>query len=423
MKKVFEKIRQYNVWDTGSIHTGFERTAYIEKLSGYVGSKLVKILIGQRRVGKSYLLRQIINYLLVEKNVNPKNIFYVNKEYTAFDKVKNARDLEDLFQIYEMELNVSGKIYLFLDEIQDVEQWENFVNSYAQDFTADYEFFITGSNSKLLSGELASLLSGRYVQFEIFSFGFEEFTNYKQLPVNKETYLKYLQTGGLPELLRLQDDEIRQHYVESLKNTIILKDIVLRHQIKDVSLLEDIFKFLTVNVGNPVSVASIVAYFKSQQKKTNYETVSSYLHYLKNALIFHEVERYRLRGKKVLGGIRKYYLNDLAFKNYLFGYYPSDIGYNLENLVYLELKRKGYKIHIGQLDAQEIDFVAIKKDKTIYLQVAYLLSSEKTIEREFGNLLKIKDNHEKMVISLDDIQFSGYEGIKHFRPWELEGQI
>ena len=423
MKTIFEKIKQYNVWDKRPFDTGFERSLYLNRLTEYIGNKLVKVLIGQRRVGKSYILRQIISYLINHEKVHPKNIFYLNKEYTAFDEIKSAADLEALFVYYRKQLNVSGKIYLFLDEVQNIEKWETFVNSYSQDYTGKYEIFLTGSNSNLLSGELASLLSGRYVEFEIFSFGFDEFAQFKNLEINKETYIKYLQTGGLPELMNLSGEEMQLYYVESLKNTIILRDIISRNQLKDVALLEDIFKFITVNVGNLTSVTSIVNYFKNLQKKTNYETISSYINYLKSALIIHEAERFNIRGKKVLGGVRKYYLNDLAFKNFLFGYYPSDIGYNLENLIFLELRRKGYRIYIGETRNKEIDFVAAKPGKTIYIQVAYLLNEAKTFEREFGNLLSIKDNHNKIVVSLDDIQFSDYEGIKHFRPWEFINEI
>ena len=192
-----------------------------------------------------------------------------------------------------------------------------------------------------------------------------------------------------------------------------------RKQVKDLTLLEDIFKFISVNIGNPTSLTSIVKYFKSKQKKTNYETLSTYVSYLLDTFVVHEVERYNIRGKQVLGGVRKYYLNDLAFKNYIFGYHPTDIGYNLENFVFLQLKRMGYQVSVGTLNNKEIDFVAQKSGKTIYIQVAYLFNDPKTAEREFGNLLSIKDNHEKIVISMDDLKFSDYKGIKHLRPWEL----
>ncbi len=420
MKQILEKIRKYNIWDGNALNFGYERNDYLNKITGYIGSKLIKVLVGQRRSGKSYMLRQIIHFLTTKKAVKPVNVFYLNKEFTAFDEIKTVSDLENLFEIYRNQIAPSGKIYIFIDEIQNIERWETFVNSYSQDFTYEYEFFITGSNSKLLSGELATLLSGRYVEFEILPFSFPETIRFKNLKINKENFVNYLKTGGLPELLHINNEEIQRHYVDSLKNTIILRDIVERHNIKDVSLLEDIFKFLTVNVGNLTAISNIINYFKSKQKKTNYETLSSYVGYLTDSFILHKTERFNMRGKQILGGECKYYLNDLAFKNYLFGFLPSDMGNNLENYVFNHLKRSGYKVTVGVLNNLEIDFVAEKPDKTIYVQVCYLLTSPKVIEREFGNLLLIKDNHEKIVVSLDDVKFSDYEGIKHVHPWELE---
>ena len=191
------------------------------------------------------------------------------------------------------------------------------------------------------------------------------------------------------------------------------------NNIKDVTLLEDIFRFLTMNIGNLSSISNIISYFKSKQRKTNYETLSSYISYLTDSFLLHKADRYNLRGKQTLGGECKYYLNDLAFKNHPFGFSAADMGYNLENYVFLQLKRAGYKVSVGILNNLEIDFIAQKQGKTIYVQVCYLLTSQKVIEREFGNLLLIKDNHEKIVISMDDIKFSDYEGVKHLRPWEL----
>ena len=419
MNHIFEKIRKYNIWDGQSLQIGYERNNYLEKITEYIDTRLVKVLVGQRRVGKSYILRQIISFLTEHKKVDPQNIFFINKEYTAFDDIKTATDLENLFSYYKEHYQVNGKIYIFLDEVQNIGNWESFVNSYSQDFTQEFELFITGSNSNLLSGELATLLSGRYIEFEILPFSFFEFTGIKNLPAKKESFLTYLQTGGLPEMFHFNSEELNRNYSESLKNTVILRDIVGRHKIKDIQLLEDLFKFLAVNIGNLTSISSIVNYFKSKQKKTNYETISTYIGYLKDTFIFHRAERYNLRGKQTLGGECKYYLNDLAFKNFLFGFYPSDIGYNLENYVFTQLKRMGYKVSVGILNNLEIDFVAQKSEKTIYVQVCYLLSSQKVIDREFGNLLLIKDNHEKFVVSLDDLEFSNYEGIKHLHPWEL----
>ncbi|TKG87050.1 ATP-binding protein [Puteibacter caeruleilacunae] len=415
----FEKARRYNTWEGQPVQIGYKRDQYLDKITKLLDTRLVKVLVGQRRAGKSYILRQIMNHLTSNKNVDPKNLFFVNKEFIAFEDIQTASDLEELFAYYRAQLKVKGKIYLFLDEVQNIENWETFVNSYSQDFTQEYELFVSGSNSNLLSGELATLLSGRYVEFEILPFGYSEYVQANELSEGKESFLEYLQTGGLPELIHLNSEELKRNYLGSLKNTIILRDILERHKIKDLPLLEEIFRFLAVNIGNRTSISNIIDYFKSRQKKTNYETVSSYVRFLTDTFIFHRSERFNLRGKQVLGGSSKYYLNDLAFKNFLFGFLPTDMGYNLENFVYLQLRRMGYNVQVGVLNNLEIDFIAQKSDKTVYVQVCYLLNSENVVNREFGNLLQIKDNYEKYVVSLDDMKFSDFEGIVHLHPWEF----
>lgn len=421
MEALFEKIRKYNTWDSKLSDTGYQRQTYLERIKSFMGNKLIKVMVGQRRTGKSYILRQLINHLITELKVEPANVFYLNKEFLAFDEIQTAGDLEQLFQYYKTKIQPKGKIRIFLDEVQNIAGWEKFVNSYAQDFTEEYELFISGSNSKLLSGELASLLSGRFVEFEIFPFSPEEMAEVKKCTINREFFIDYMKTGGLPETINFNNEELCRHYVDDLKNTIILRDIVQRHQVNDPILLEDIFRFLATNTGNLTSIAGIVNYFKSKQRKTNYETLSTYIGYLQDTFLIHVAERYNLRGKQTLGGVRKYYLNDPAFRSYFFGFYPQDSGYYLENYVFVQLKRLGYKVYVGVLNGHEIDFVAQKADKTVYCQVAYLLNEPATIEREFGNLLAIKDNYEKVVISLDEISFSDYQGIRHIRPWELIG--
>lgn len=266
---------------------------------------------------------------------------------------------------------------------------------------------------------MATYLSGRYVEFEIFSFGFSEFLQFKKLEANKKNFLEYLKSGGLPEMFFIEGQDIQRHYVDSLKNTIILRDIIERNNIKDSLLLEDIFKFILSNIGNLTSIPSLIKYFKNIQKKTNFETLSLYVSYLVDTMLVHQAEKFNLRGQKILSGEKKYYLGDLAFKNYLLGFTPSDIGNNLENYVYMQLRRMGYDVFVGVLDNYEIDFVAQKETETLYVQVAYLLTEEATVETEFGNLLKIRDNYKKVVISMDDLKFDNYKGIAHMSPWDL----
>jgi predicted AAA+ superfamily ATPase len=419
MESILNEIKKYNCWDGKAFETGYERKDYLEKIAKFINNKLVKVIIGQRRVGKSYVMRQIINYLIREMHIDPTHTFYLNKEYLVFDNIRTSKDLEKLFRKYLEHFNISGKVYIFLDEVQNIENWESFVNSYSQEYTGEYEIFITGSNSKLLSGEFASLLSGRFVEFRIYSFSLFEYSEYKNIEINKKTFLDYLKSGGMPEMFSLHEEEMQRHYIENLKNTVILRDIVERNKVRDITLLEDIFKYIAANTGNLSSVTGLIKYFKNIRRKTNFETLSTYINYLRDTFIIYEAERYNLKGKQVLSGERKYYLGDLAFRNFLFGFSPADIGNNLENYIFMQLLRMGFEVYVGILDSYEVDFVALKGNKTIYIQVSYLLSGTRTIEREFGNLLKIKDNYEKIVISLDDMKFDNFKGILHMHPWEL----
>ena len=419
MDTLINAIKKFNVWDGKFPDLGYIRNLYIDKIFTYSDNNLIKVITGQRRVGKSYLLRQIIKKYTESKNINPKNIFYLNKEYLVFDQINTYKDLENLYQDYLRTIKPEGKKLIFIDEIQNIESWEKFINSYSQDLNNEYEIYISGSNSQLLSGELATYLSGRYIEFEIYPFNFFEYCDFKNQDTSKANFINYLKDSGLPELFHFDNEEVKRHYFESLINTIVLRDIVNRHKIKDSILLNNLFLYLSSNISNLVSLPGIIRYYKNQQKKVNYDTLASYLDYLNSTFLFHTAERYNIRGKTVLTGEKKYYLNDLGFKNYLLGFHAEDMGYNLENYVYLMLKSHRYKVNVGIIGKSEIDFIAQKGNEVLYIQVTYLLLSDKTIDREFNNLLKIKDNHKKIVISLDDIRFDNKDGIIHLRPWEL----
>jgi uncharacterized protein len=419
MKEYFESIRKFNFWNQQIPNIGFIRTAYTDKIMSYVGNKLVKVLVGQRRSGKSYLLRQIANQLIIN-GVDPKNIFYINKEFIELDFVKTYKDLENLLIYYKDELNPMGKKYLFIDEIQNIEGWERFVNSHAQDFVEQYEIFISGSNSKLLSGELSTLLSGRYVQFEIFTFSFQEYFQFLNIENSKQSYIEYLETGGLPELFSLPNHETKRNYISALKDSVLLRDIIQRYNIKDPKLLEDLFIFLVNNASNLISINSIINYYKGLNKKTTYDTLSNYIHYIEETFLIHKAERYNIRGKDLIAGNCKYYINDLAYKNLLYPGVGYGIGYKLENIIFLELRRAGFEVYVGVEKGKEVDFVAIKGDRKIYFQVAYLIPDESTMEREYNSLETIKDHYEKYLVSLDDVQFSSRNGIQHIQAWNLK---
>lgn len=417
MLENLDAIAKYNFWEDTEPEVGFLRTDYTSKIAGYSSDRVVKVLIGQRRVGKSYILRQVAKDL-ISKGVNKKNTFFVNKEYLAFDSVRTYQDLENLFQEYKKELTPEGKIYIFLDEVQEIEEWERFVNSYSQDCTAEYKLFISGSNSKMLSSELGTLLSGRYVEFKIYPFSFNEYSSIRGLQKTQTNYIEYMKHGGLPELLKLSDEDARRQYVEGLKNTILLKDIIQRHKVRDTALLEDLFVYLVNNSSKLTSIQNLVNYLDSKRRKTSYETVSQYVEYLSETFVIHKAERYDIKGKEALGGNAKYYANDTAFHN-LYGGYNYGIGYMLENIVYLDLLRTSYKVYVGAMRESEIDFVAECGDRRIYIQVSYLLLDEDTIDREYSPLLKITDSYEKYVVSLDEISLPSKDGIKNIPVWRL----
>lgn len=412
-------LRKYNLWGSNTLDWGYKRSGYTDKITDYIGNRLIKVLVGQRRSGKSYILRQVARQL-VDNGVNPENTLLINREFTDLDFLKSYKDLDELIKSYKKELNPSGKVFIFIDEIQIIEGWEKVINSYSQDFSESYELFISGSNSKMLSGELATLLSGRYVCFEVFPFSYTEYLGITEQEMGRQSYLEYMSSGGLPELFMLQKPELKRNYISAIKDTVLLRDIIQRHNVRDPKLLEDIFVFLVNNASNLISITNIVKYFKGQGRRTSYDAVSTYIGYIEDTFLVHRCDRYDIKGKNTLFGNAKYYINDLAYKNYLYSGYGSGFGYLVENLVYLELRRKGFDVYVGTLRTKEVDFFARKADRIIYLQSTYMLSDEATVEREYSSLEAIDDNFEKIVVSLDEITMPLRGGIRHIKAWELQ---
>jgi hypothetical protein len=418
MEEKFAKLEKYNFWHGEVRELGFLRRNYTDKIMHYIGNKLVKVLVGQRRSGKSYLLRQIAHQLILQ-GVNPRNILFVNKEFTDFDFLGNYKDLENLVNLYREGLKPEGKVWVLIDEIQNIDGWEKFVNSYSQDYVNSYEIFISGSNSTMLSGELATLLSGRYVQFEVFPLSYDEFVGITSVQPDKKSYIEYLETGALPELFNLPNHESKRNYVSAVKDTVLLRDIIQRHSIKDPRMLEDIFVYLVNNASNLISISNIVNYFRSHGRKTTYDTVSGYVSYIEDAFLVHRCDRYDVRGKDIISGNSKYFSNDLAFRNYLYPGFGYGIGYKLENALYLTLRMSGYKVYTGAMRDKEVDFVAQKADRIIYLQSCYQMTDEVTVVREYDSLLSINDHYEKYVITLDDVAFPSNKGILHLQAWKM----
>ena len=385
-----------------------EREDYLQKMAVWIDKPLIKVITGQRRVGKSMFMFQIMNY--IQKN-NPKaNMIYINTENEEHQHIIN-------YQILQKEINArlkkKVKNYLFIDEIQDIAGFEHALRSYLSKNQCD--IYISGSNSQLLSGELASFLSGRYVEFKIHPLSFSEFCLFHALPANNDTLLKYLRYGGMPFLRHLPlDDAVVNEYLQSLYNTILLRDIAERYDIRNIHLLKTLSRFIADTEGAVFSSLSISNYFKSINVQVSPKTILDYAGYLKNAFIINQVERYDLTGKKILTSGGKMYFEDFGLRNAIVGGFRlTDIQKILENAVYMHLVRHNYKVFVGQMRNKEIDFIAERGSEKCYIQVAYKLQLDKTIDREFGNLLNIKDNFPKMVVTMDELAGTGFQGIRH----------
>ena len=372
---------------------------------------VIKVITGMRRVGKSYLLKLIIETLSAQKSNGPDQILYINKESLDYDFIKDYKDLHNYVKASFK--SVEGSKYLLVDEIQEIHNWEKAVSSLFSE--GDIDIFLTGSNAHLLSSEIATLISGRFVEFPVYTLSFEEFLlfrgkNKKDMHTEFPIYLKF---GGLPAIHHFDfDEEVVYQYIGSLYNTILLKDVIKRNNVRNVHLLENITRYVFDNVGNIFSAKKISDYVKSQKMKVGTETIQNYISYILSTFALHKVARYDIKGKRILEIHEKYYLGDIGMRHALLGYKAADISGVLENIVYLELKRRGYQIYIGKFGNREIDFIAEKENRKMYIQVTYMLSSPETIEREFSALRSIKDNYPKYVISMDTVFGNDFEGIR-----------
>ena len=394
-----------------------ERKIYMAKINSFLNQDLIKIITGIRRSGKSYFFKLIINEL-INQGVNKQDILLMDLELPEYNYIKTNKQLDDI--VLKFIETHNNKVYLFFDEIQNVEDWEININSYYK--LPNTEIFITGSNSKLLSKELATYLTGRYVSIEMYPFSFNEFIDYKEelydeplikneLNTELENYFEeYISYGGLPVTIASKNH--KGIILNDLFSSIILHDLVERHEIRNIGLFNRIIKFLIENIGNLISPHSVYVYLKHEKLNIAKPTIYNYLEYLQEAYILSKITREDLIGKKEIIGSEKYYLIDLGFYKSQLEEKQQNIGHILENIVYLELIRQGYKVTIGTFGDLEIDFVCRKDSNKIYVQVSYLLNNESTIEREFKPLLKINDNYPKYILSMDKIDLSK-EGIQH----------
>ena len=386
------------------------RQQYIDHIMRFIGKGLIIALTGQRRVGKSYVVRQLVAEL--ESMNLEANIVYINKEKKQFDNIRNDNDLA---QYLKGKFTEDGDNYLLIDEVQDISGFENVLRSLNSD--EECQIIITGSNATMLSSELSTYLGGRYIDIHIQSLSYREFLKFHSLEDSDASLLKYLVFGGLPHLYRLglENEDLIWEYIQNIYNTIVLRDVIQREGLRNVTLFENLMSYVSDNAGQLVSANSLSKYLKSQRVDLTPLSAINYLKAASNAYIINKVSRYDMHGKKILETNDKYYFEDLGLRNMLAGPDRSgDIEKVIENAVYLHLKNIGYKVTVGTLPDGEIDFVAEKRGKTAYLQVAYLLPDAKTMEREFGNLQKINDNYPKYVVSMNPmLRPQDYEGITH----------
>lgn len=389
-----------------------KRELYMKRIRPFIGTDLVKVMTGIRRCGKSVML-DLIKEELKESGISAAQFITFNFEDMRNANFCTATALHD--EVVRRASEISGKVYLFFDEIQEVTDWEKCINSLRVE--RDCDIYITGSNARLLSGELATVLGGRYVEFKIYPFSYAEFMDlYKDIfpdASNSTVFRKYLTLGGMPYLANLRyAEEPSKQYLTDVYNSVVLNDVVKRNKIRDVDLLIRIVTYVVGNIGTTFAAVSIAKFLKSERRTAATDTVLNYIQYCISAYLFYQVKRQDIQGKQIISTNEKYYMADHGLREAVFGGNMRDINLILENIIYMESLRRGYTITVGKSGTKEIDFICQKQDQKVYIQVTYLLASEETIQREFGIYDSIHDNFPKYVVSMDELDFSR-NGIKH----------
>lgn len=389
----------------------FDRPLYVDRIMAFVDAPFIKILTGVRRCGKSTILKLIMKRLVEERGIAPEQIVSYRFDSMEYD----GYSAREIYALLKGALAPQRRTYLFLDEVQEIEGWEKVVNSLATDF--DVDIYLTGSNSRMMSSEIATYLTGRYVAFRIYTLSFGEYlffkSHYAEVGDPKQELAEYVRLGGFPgtHLQAYSQDEVYT-IVRDIYNSTVFSDIVRRNQIKKVDQLERVVKYVFNNVGNTFSASSISAYLKSERRSLDNETIYSYLDKLESAYLLHRCSRYDLRGKAILKTQEKFYLADVALRYSVLGYNEDSVAASLENVVYLELLRRGYKVYIGKTPDSEVDFVATRQGEKLYVQVTQEITSEKTEKREYERLLEIHDNYPKYVLLTNDFAGGNHEGIQ-----------
>ena len=399
------------------------RENYLKKIVDAKDTEFIKVITGVRRSGKSTLLLMFRDYLK-DHNVQDDQIIYINFESAMYDDIKNYKDL---YQYVKGKIK-KDKVYLLLDEVQNVEAWEKAINSFSVDF--DIDIYITGSNAYLLSSELSTLLSGRYIEIKMYPLSFKEYLVFNKYNTKSDLdnkFMEYLKYGGLPAITLIKDnDELVLSYLNDIYNTIVKKDIIDRNNIKDTALLENIIKYLATNIGSSVSSTKISNYLNTNKiaLNSNHQTIDNYLNMLEKSFIMYKADRTDIKSKALLKTLGKYYIADTGIRNIILGFRNIDEGHLLENIVYLELLRRGYKVNIGKTNDYEVDFVAENPNTIKYYQVTKTIVTEEVRKRELRSLESINDNYEKIILTLDKPFSKDYNGIKviNIIDWLLEDE-
>ena len=383
------------------------RTKYLDKISPFINKPVIKIFTGQRRIGKSYLMLQTMDQA---RDLYPDgNFIYINKEDPDFDFINNNNNLLDYIKTKR---KTNKKNFIFIDEVQEIKNFEKTLRGLLSGH--NYDLYCTGSNATLLSGEIATILSGRYIEIPVHCLSYKEFLQFHNYENESKTLLKYITQGGMPFLIHLEDDnQVRHEYLKNVMNTILFKDVVQRYNVRNFSFLNNLVSFLADNTGSLVSANRINEFLKSQKTAVSTRSVVDYLYFLESSYLIHKVNRYDISGKKIFEINDKYYFEDLGLQHILKPYDPARLNKYIESLTHQYLIESGFRVYVGKLADKEIDFIASKGDDTIYVQVALNVAEKKTFEREFGNLLLIKDNHKKYVVTLDEYATGNHKGIIH----------
>lgn len=383
------------------------REIYKKQIERYIGKEIIKVLIGQRRVGKSYLLFQTMDG--IKEQYPNANIIYINLELTEFEFITEHGKL---YEYVKSKSKADELNFLMIDEVQVIPNFEKTLRSLLAE--GNYDIYCTGSNARLLSGELGTYLGGRYIEIPVYTLSYPEFLNFHKLKNSSDSIDKYLKFGGLPYLIHLElNDDTVFDYLKNINQSVLFRDVVSRFEVRNVDFLVRLIKYFANEVGNIISARNIVKFLKSQNVSISINAVLNYLNYLTTAMLISSVKRSDIQGKKIFEIGEKYYFNDIGIRNAIVGFSPFDMGQIIENVIFLHLKTMGYAVLIGKQNDKEVDFIAERNAEKIYIQVALRITENQTMEREFGNLKAIKDNYPKYVITLDDYSGASHEGIKH----------